>query len=89
MLCELARRVSASGACGAEPADAAAPTSARAIAERGGQLLSLTAADAGAPHPAGEAGEAARAEHTVRAADFAASVVSAHLRGDAEPLAYV
>ena len=92
MLCELARRVAAGGAFGAiTPADAATPTSARAIAQRGGQLLSLVAlgADGRPARGTGVSAEPADAESVIRAADFAASVVSAHLRGDAEPLAYV
>lgn len=94
MLGELARRVAASGAfSGIAAVDLPTATAGGPIAASGGQLLSLMTLEAtGLPRNAGRADdrpEQVDTESVIRAADFAASVVSAHLRGDAEPLAYV
>ncbi len=94
MLGELARRVAASGAYGdVAPADLAFETAAHVPARRGAHVLSLVTLDAdGLPHrwrAAGDTPERVDAEAVIRAADFGCCVLSAYLRGDAEPLAYV
>lgn len=94
MLQELARRVAASGVFAEVTAvELGGETGARPIARRGGQVLSLIALDeTGAPRhqrQADDLPEHLDMEGVVRAADFGCSVVSAHWRGDAEPLAYV
>jgi len=89
---ELARRLAASGAFGAVTPTDVGRSDGAAVAERGGQVLALVGADAGADERAGAADdtpEVAQMETVVRAADFAGAVVSAALRGDAAPLAYV
>ena len=94
MLEELARRVAAGGAF-AEPAalDLFGETGARAVSRHGLQLLSLVSVDeSGAPrhwNQRDDLPEHLDMEGVVRAADFGCSVVSAHWRGDAAPLAYV
>jgi hypothetical protein len=94
MLTELARRIAASGAYGeVASADLAFETTGHVPARRGVHVLSLVslAAD-GLPHrwrSAGDLPERVEAETVIRAADFGCCVLSAYLRGDAEPLAYV
>ena len=93
-LLELARRIAASGSYGAIlPADVAFDTAGRLAARTSPHVLSLVALEPnGLP-----SGFRARSddpapldtELVVRAADFGCCVVSAFLRGDAEPLAYV
>jgi len=93
-LLELARRISASGSYGAvSPADVAFDTAGRLAARLSPHVLSLVALEPnGLP-----SGFRARSddpapvdtELVVRAADFGCCVLSAYLRGDAEPLAYV
>jgi hypothetical protein len=91
---ELARRIAASGSYGAvSPADLAFATGARLAARRGPHVLSLVALE---PNllPRGfrarsDDPEQVDTELVIRAADFGCCVVSAYLRGDAEPLAYV
>jgi hypothetical protein len=94
MLGELARRVAAGGAyCEVAPAELAFETTGHVPARRGAHVLSLVSLDAdGLPHrwrSAGDVPERVDAETVIRAADFGCCVLSAYLRGDAEPLAYV
>jgi len=94
MLRELARRVAACGAYGfVAPAHLATDTGGRVAARRGGHVLSLVAlGEDGLPlHHLSRDDQVQQidTEAVIRAADFGASVVSAYLRGDAEPLAYV
>jgi len=94
MLRELARRVAACGAYGfVAPAHLPTDTGARLAARRGGHVLSLVAlGEDGLPlHHLSRDDRVNRVdtEAVIRAADFGACVVSAYLRGDAEPLAYV
>jgi Zn-dependent M28 family amino/carboxypeptidase len=93
-LMELARRVGSSGTYGVvTPADLAIDTGGQVAAQRGGQVLSLVALEAnGLPRgfrAHGDLPEHLDTETVIRAADFGCCVVSAYLRGDAEPLAYV
>ena len=94
MLAELARRVAASGAFGSvTPTHFGGETGGAALGRRGAQVLSLVCLDAsGTPRHLDQREdrpESLDLETVVRAADFGCSVVSAHWRGDAEPLAYV
>jgi len=94
MLQELARRVAASGAFGeVAPVELEGETGAQQLARRGAQVLSLVSLDeSGVPrclHQREDDPEHLDLEGVVRAADFGCSVISAHWRGDAEPLAYV
>jgi len=94
MLEELARRVAASGVFAeVTPVDLVGETGAQVLGRRGAQVLSLVSLDAsGAPRHAGQRDDVPEhldMEGVVRAADFGCSVISAHWRGDAEPLAYV
>jgi hypothetical protein len=95
---ELARRLAEGGAYpGVSEAHLAGATAAREIARRGGSVLSVVALEAdgaprGARDRAGAAGDVAASldmETVVRAADFAAAVVVAAWRGEADPLAVV
>ncbi|TMA34394.1 MAG: Zn-dependent exopeptidase M28 [Deltaproteobacteria bacterium] len=93
-LLELARRVAASGSYGAvTPADLAFDTAARLAARRGPHVLSLVALEPDRLprgfRARGDDPAQIDTELVVRAADFGSCVVSAYLRGDAEPLAYV
>jgi hypothetical protein len=93
-LLELARRIAASGSYGqVSPGHAAFDTAGRLAARCSPHVLSLVALEPnGLPR-----GFRARGDDTapidtelvVRAADFGCCVVSAYLRGDAEPLSYV
>jgi hypothetical protein len=94
MLTELARRVSAGGSYGeVAPADLAIDTGGQLAARTGGQVLTLVAVEPnGLPRDfcsADDLPEHVDTELVIRAADFACCVVSAYLRGDADPLAYV
>ena len=93
-LLELARRIAASGSYGAvSPAELAFATGARLATRRGPHVLSLVALEAnGLPRGFRARGDDPAdldTELVIRAADFGCCVVSAFLRGDAEPLAYV
>ncbi|HKA13724.1 MAG TPA: M28 family peptidase [Myxococcota bacterium] len=93
-LLELARRVAASGTYGAvSPAELAFDTAGRLAARRSPHVLSLVALEPtrlprGFRARGDDPGQI-DTELVVRAADFGSCVVSAYLRGDAEPLAYV
>jgi Peptidase family M28 len=93
-LLELARRIAASGSYGAvSAADVAFDTGGRLAAHCSPHVLSLVALEPNGL-PSGfrtRSDEPAPldTELIVRAADFGCCVVSAFLRGDAEPLAYV
>ena len=91
---ELARRIAASDSYGAvSPAELAFDTPGRVAARRSPHVLSLVALEPnGLPRGFRAPGDdPARldTELVVRAADFGCCVLSAYLRGDAEPLAYV
>jgi len=93
-LIELARRVAAGASYGpVSPADLAIDTGGQVAAQRGGHVLSLIALEAnGLPRgfrAHGDLPEQLDTETVIRAADFGCCVVSAYLRGDAEPVAYV
>jgi hypothetical protein len=93
-LSELARRIAASGTYGAvSPAEVGFDTAGRLAAQRSPHVLSLVALDAnGLPRGFRAPGDDAAqldTELVIRAADFGCCVLSAYLRGDAEPLAYV
>jgi hypothetical protein len=93
-LLELARRIAASGSYGVvSPADVAFDTAGRLAARASPHVLSLVALEPnGLPRgfrARGDGAEPLDTELVVRAADFGCCVVSAYLRGDAEPLAYV
>ena len=94
MLTELARRVAASEAYGVvTPVDLSGDTDGQPLARAGAQVLGLTtlgpALEPRRPREADDLPEHVDTELVVRAADFGCCVVSAYLRGDAEPLAYV
>ncbi|MEM7409016.1 MAG: M28 family peptidase [Myxococcota bacterium] len=94
MLTELARRVSASDAYGVvKPGTLSTDTDGQVFARAGAQVLTLTtllpAIDPARPRERDDLPEHVDTELVVRAADFGCCVVSAYLRGDAEPLAYV
>jgi len=94
MLGELARRIAASGAYGdVAPFDLAFETSGHPVARRGAPVLALVGLQPDRlPLHWRSAGDVPRdldTETVIRAADFGCCVLSAYLRGDAEPLAYV
>jgi hypothetical protein len=94
LLAELARRVVASGAYGeVTPADLAFETTGNQPARRGAQVLSLVSLQPdGLPlrwRSPSDLPQELDIETVIRAADFGCCVLSAYLRGDAEPLAYV
>jgi hypothetical protein len=94
LLGELARRVAASGAYGdVSPFDLAFETCAHEVARRGAQGLALVGLqpDRLPLHwrSADDEPKHVDTETVIRAADFGCCVLSAYLRGDAEPLAYV
>jgi hypothetical protein len=95
---ELARRLAEGGTFArVTPVDLAGATAARQLARRGCAVLALVALEQdGSPRgqrdPAGAGGDVAQSldlETTVRAADFAAAVIVAAWRGEADPLAVV
>ena len=91
---ELARRIAASGTYGAvSPAELAFDTAGRLAVQRGPHVLSLVALEEnGLPRGFSARGDDPAhldTELVIRAADFGCCVLSAYLRGDAEPLAYV
>ena len=93
-LLELARRIAASGSYGAvSHADVAFDTGGRLAARTSPHVLSLVALEPnGLPsgfRTRSDDPAPLDTELVVRAADFGCCVVSAFLRGDAEPLAYV
>ncbi len=93
-LLELARRIAASGSYGVvSPADLAFHTAGGLTAKRSPHVLSLVALEPnGLPRgfrTRGGEPEQIDTELVVRAADFGSCVLSAWLRGDAEPLSYV
>jgi len=93
-LLELARRIAASASYGAvSPADVAFDTGGRLAARSSPHVLSLVALEPnGLPsgfRTRSDDPAPLDTELVVRAADFGCCVVSAFLRGDAEPLAYV
>jgi hypothetical protein len=93
-LAELARRVAESGAYGeVGKVDWIGATGAADVAARGLPLLTLVALDAqglpGRDHQMADVPASIDAVGIVRAADFAAAVVEAARRGEADPLAIV
>jgi hypothetical protein len=91
---ELARRIAASGTYGAvSAAELSFETAGRLAVQRGPHVLSLVALEEnGLPRgfrARGDDPEQLDTELVIRAADFGCCVLSAYLRGDAEPLAYV
>jgi hypothetical protein len=94
LLGELARRIAASGAYGdVSPFDLAFETTGHPVARRGAQVLSLVGLqpDRLPLHwrERDDSPQSLDTETVIRAADFGCCVLSAYLRGDAEPLAYV
>jgi len=92
ILLDLARRVAASGAFGeVTPVDLLASTDGHVPAERGYPSLSLISLDPnGVPrnyHRVEDTVEGIDTEMVIRAADFAAAVTTAALRGEADPIA--
>lgn len=94
MMRELARRLAGSGAFGeVEPVDLLARTDGLVAAERDLHVLTLVSLDRGGVprryHRRDDLPENLEMETIIRSADFAAAVVWAALRGEADPLAIV